>query len=298
MYLKFMLLLLGLLWFCIVQAEEVKLSQGELTLNANLEKTDGNWAGGPVVLMTHGTLAHNRMEIISGLQEMLRDRGISSLAINLSLGLDNRESAMYPCETPHRHRHTDAVDEISAWIHWLKGQGVENLSLLGHSRGGNQTAQFAAANTDPAIKAVFLVAPAIWSADKALDGYKKRYGKDLLPILEQARGLVAAGKGEEMMSRVDFIYCKDTSATAEAFVAYYEPDKKMDSPSLMPHIQVPVVVFAGSEDMVVKGLIEKMETIADGDRIQLVVIDGADHFFRDLFSEDISDTIAETLGIE
>ena len=142
MYLKSLLLIASMLWLGLAQAEGVKLSQDGQTLNANLEKADGNWPKGPVVLMTHGTLAHGRMEIISGLQEMLKDRGISSLAVNLSLGINDRESAMYKCETPHSHKHTDAVEEIGTWLSWLKAQGVENLALLGHSRGGNQTARF------------------------------------------------------------------------------------------------------------------------------------------------------------
>jgi len=29
-----------------------------------------------------------------------------------------------------------------------------------------------------------------------------------------------------------------------------------------------------------------------------VVVDGADHFFRDLYSEEIADVVAERLGVE
>ncbi len=53
-------------------AERVQISHDDLTLNANLVKVDGNWPAGPVVLMTHGTLAHGNMEIMAGLQSMFR----------------------------------------------------------------------------------------------------------------------------------------------------------------------------------------------------------------------------------
>lgn len=46
-------------------------------------------------------------------------------------------------------------------------------------------------------------------------------------------------------------------------------------------------------DKAVKGLIEKAQPLADGEHIQLEVTDGADHFFRDRYSEDIADVIAE-----
>lgn len=280
----------------ILSAEQVSLPHQGLTLHANLSAAGDNGMKGPVVVMTHGTLAHNDMEIIKGLQDMLADRGISTLAINLSLGLDKRPSAMYDCPTPHRHKHTDALDEIGAWVDWLKAKGARNLALLGHSRGGNQTAWYAAERHDPIISHVFLIAPSTWSEDSAAKDYEKRYGKPLLPALKQAQDLVAAGKPQSMMKPLGFIYCEDTQATAEAFVSYYAPDPRQDSAALIPRIQAPVIVFAGSDDKVVVGLIEQVKPLADGERIRLEVADGADHFFRDLYSEDIADIIAETLG--
>jgi pimeloyl-ACP methyl ester carboxylesterase len=281
-----------------VLAEEVKLPHQGMTLNASLEKSADSWPAGPVVLMTHGTLAHRGMEIMAGLQSMFADRGISSLAINLALGLDDRPAGMYDCATPHTHRHTDAVAEIGAWLGWLKAQGAEKVALLGHSRGGNQTARFAATTTDPVVTAVILIAPQTWSAEYAAADYEKRYGKPLAPVLAKAQALVESGKGDTPMDPVDFIYCEQTSATAAAFVSYYATDPDMDTPTVIPGIKVPVLVVAGSEDTAVKGLPEKIEPLADGERVQLLVVDGADHFFRDLYSEDIADAVAELLGIE
>lgn len=276
-------------------AEAVKLSHGGLSLNANLETTGADWPEGPVVLMTHGTLAHGGMEIMQTLQTALKDRGVSSLSITLGLGLDNRQG-MYECATPHAHRHTDAVDEIGAWLGWLRSQGVAKIALLGHSRGGNQTARYAAAHADAALTAVILVAPQTWSTDYAAGDYQKRYGKPIRDPLARAEHLVAEGKGTTMLEHVDFIYCADTSASAEAFVSYYAPDERMDTPRLIPEIKAPVLVVAGSEDDVVKGLVEKVQPLADGERVQLKVIDGADHFFRDLYAEDVADAVQAMLG--
>jgi len=276
----------------------VTLSHNGITLNASLEQAGSSWPDGPVVLMTHGTLAHRGMEIMAGLQGMLAERGISSLAINLSLGLDNRAASMYDCATPHTHKHTDAVDEIGAWLGWLKAQGARQVALLGHSRGGNQTARFAAASDDPVVTAVFLVAPQTWDADHVAQDYRKRYGTDLFPLLAKAEQMVADGKGSELMEGVDFLYCEDTRVSAEAFLSYYAPDENMDTPRLLAQIRAPVTVFAGSEDTVIEGLAGRVGPLADGEHVRLVVIDGADHFFRDLYSEEIADVVAETLGVE
>ena len=276
-------------------AEDVTLAHAGLTLNANLETAGAEWQKGPVVLMTHGTLAHGRMEIMQSLQSALKDRGISSLSMTLSLGLDKRQG-MYECATPHTHKHTDAVEEIGAWLGWLQSQGVTKVALLGHSRGGNQSARFAAAHPDASVTAVILVAPQTWTETDAAEDYQKRYGKVLAPQIERARRLAAEGKGGSLMEHVDFVYCPDTSATAAAFLSYYAPDPRMDTPHLIPEIKVPVLVVAGSEDDVIKGLVEKVQPLADGKRVKLTVVDGADHFFRDLYAEEIADAVQALLG--
>jgi pimeloyl-ACP methyl ester carboxylesterase len=245
--------------------------------------------------MTHGTLAHGRMEIMESLQAALKDRGIGSLSMTLSLGLDNRRG-MYECATPHRHQHNDAAEEIGAWLTWLRSQGVAKVALLGHSRGGNQTARFAATHPDAPVTAVILIAPQTWGEAYAAEDYLNRYGKELAPQVERARQLDAEGKGGSLLNHVDFIYCPNTAATAAAFVSYYAPDERMDTPRLIPEIKVPVLVVAGSEDEVVKGLVEKMQPLADGQRVRLTVVDGADHFFRDLYADEVADAVQALLG--
>ena len=284
--------LLILIFVGAAQAGEVSFKYNGMTLRANLEKTD-NWPKGPVVLMTHGTLGHNRMEIISTLQELFRENGVSSLAINLSLGLNNRNSTMYDCAVPHTHKYTDAIREIAAWVEWLKFEDVKNIVLLGHSRGGNQTAWYAAADIDPIISKVILVAPQVWSADHAAKDYEKRYGKPLQPVLDKALSLVKAGKGKQFLKHTDFIYCKDTTVTAEAFVNYYQPDKRMDTPHLLAKIKRPVLLFVGTKDKVVKGLLKKLEKLPVSGNLTVEVMEGADHFFRDLYAEDLVDRAVE-----
>ncbi|MCW8861538.1 MAG: alpha/beta hydrolase [Rhodospirillales bacterium] len=275
-------------------AETVKIGHDGLTLNANRVMADGKSLADGVILMTHGTLAHGGMEIMAVLQETMASRGFSSLAITLSLGLDNR-SGMYDCATPHRHRHTDALDEIGAWLLWLKGQGATNVALLGHSRGGNQTAWFVAERDDPVVSTVVLVAPSTWSPEYARKGYESRYKKPLAPVLEKAKGLVAAGKGAEILDKTDFVYCESAAVSADAFVSYYEPDERMDTPTLLPRIKKPVLVVAGSADTVVKGLEERVPPL-QGETLRFEVIQGADHFFRDLYAEDVADLMEAFIG--
>lgn len=290
-------LLVAILILCagLVQAEEVKLTMGDLTLNANLEKADGNWPQGPVVLMTHGTLAHNGMEIMTTLQELFKESGISSLALTLGLGLSDRHG-MYDCAVKHTHHHTDSLDEIGLWLDWLKKEGAEKVVLLGHSRGGNQTAWFAAERDDASIQGVILIAPQVWDEAAEASGYEAKYGKPLAPILAAANKSVEAAQGDTFIEKVDFIYCNETSATASAFASYYNPDQRMDTPYLVAKIAKPVMVFAGSNDDVVAGLTEKMTPLAEQESVTFEVIDGADHYFRDLYAEDVVEMAVEFMG--
>ena len=69
-----------------------------------------------------------------------------------------------------------------------------------------------------------------------------------------------------------------------------------DLRAALPRIKVPVTVFAGSADTVEGDLVAEVKPLVDGRHVSLVVIDGAGHFFRDLYSDEIADVIAKKLG--
>lgn len=272
-------------------AAEVTLPHNGLTLNGQLQTASGKSLKDGVLLILHGTLSHNRTELIQGIQQQLTERGFNTLAINLSLGVDNRHGT-YDCATPTRHKHTDALDELSAWMAWLKTQGAGPVTLIGHSRGGNQIAWFAAERMNPAIRKVVLLAPQTWPAGYAAKMYQKRYGTELAPLLSQ----MAQSEAKALLGPVDFLYCPKTRVSASSFVNYYTEDSRFDTPGLLAAIRVPVLVIAAEGDEIVPGLVERVRPQADGQRIQLKVLSGADHFFRDLYSEDAVEAIQTFLA--
>jgi pimeloyl-ACP methyl ester carboxylesterase len=198
---------------------------------------------------------------------------------------------MYDCKNLHKHKHTDALSEIGVWIDYLKKRDVKKITLLGHSRGGNQAAWFASQNDDPAIKSAILVAPMTWDEKSASENYKKRYKKDLQPLLERAQKLIKSGKGDTVLAHTDFLYCEDTSITAEAFVSYYAPDKKMDTPFLIPRIKRPVFLALAKDDTIMPDLIKKAAALSDNKTVHIKVFEMADHFFRDLNAEELAEEI-------
>ena len=274
-------------------AQEVTQTHQGLSLNANLELANNKTLAEGVILITHGGLAHNDMEFIRYLQTLLKARGYSSLAINLSLGLDNRHG-MYDCNITHRHRNSDAVDEMGLWMNWLQTQGAQRITLLGHSRGGAQTALYAAEHNDPRVQALILLAPAI-AENTSPETYQRIHQKPLKPLLQTAQARVRAKNGGTVLKSVGLLNCSDTSATADSFVSYYNQDPRLDTPYLIPRIRLPILVLVAGSDAVVVKLENKLARLTNSPNMKMKIIEGADHTFRDLASDDAADAIDDFL---
>ncbi len=278
-----------LFWSFAVQADPVQLTHHGLRLNAEWLRA-GEKAQPRLYLLLHGTLAHNRMEIIHELQQRLRQAGQDSLAINLSLGLDNRTSEMYPCATPHRHQHQDAIGELDAWLAWAKQQGVQQVTLVGHSRGGNQVAWAAATLKHPSVDKLVLLAPMTWSATAEAADYQARYGTNLESLLTQAKTQQARSGADSLMQPVDFIYCPQTAAQARSILGYYAPDMRKDTIHWLQTSQLPTLVLVATEDTTVPDLPTRLRELKNP-RVQVQTIEGADHFFRDLSLDEVAEAM-------
>jgi len=274
-------------------AEEVKIPGSGLTLNGEMTMARGKTLADGVVILLHGTLMSNKVEMIVGLQKALAERGVNSLAVNLALAIDDRHGN-YDCQLPHRHRQADAVDEIAAWVEWLKGQGARNITVAGHSRGGAQVALYAATNDDAAIARYILIAPAVFNAAESAQSYEASFKTKLAPILAQAETLVKDGKGDTMLADTAVLYCPATSVSAASFVSYYADDGKKDAPTLVAGVKKPTLVIAAGKDTIMRD-VEKL-VVPEPPRVRLVTIEGADHFFLDLFLDDLTDRIVDYLG--
>lgn len=277
-------------------AEEVQLEIQGLTALGNLElaKNKSLKADGAVLLL-HGTLAHNRMEILSAQQELLREKGVNSLAITLSLGLNERRG-LFDCNLEQDHRNEDASVEIAAWVEWLKSQGAANITLAGHSRGGNQAAIYAAKQPDASVKRLVLIAPSADTTPRMAEDYSQRFKQPLEPILAEAEKLVAEDQSTTLLTDIPFLYCERAKVTAGAFVNYYGQNQNLYTPSLLPHIKLPILVVVGDLDPLSNELVPAIQGIPNAANIKLETIQGADHFFRDLAAEDLSDQIKAFIG--
>ncbi len=289
-------LVVGLMFALVsgAQAEEVRTRLRGTTLNGELMLTEGKQLEDGVTLLVHGTLAHNKMELIANLQRLLAARGVSTLAVNLSLGISDRHG-FFDCGRLHTHRYGDAVEEIAAWVGWLKNQGVLDIAVAGHSMGGAQVAAFVAGNDDPAITAMVLLAPATFDAARAAEAYRARYENDLGEIVTRAMTLVRAGREGDWLTGSGFLTCENATVTAGTFLSYYAPAAPRDTPTLLRRVSTRTLVVVAGADAFVPDLAAAVAPL-DGTRdISVKTVDGADHFFLDLFAEDAADLIATFL---
>lgn len=251
-----------------VQADEVRIDDGERILNANLELASGRTIEDGVILMLHGTLGHKDMEIMVLLQSVFQEYGYSSLAINLSFDIEDRHG-FYPCERPHTHEYNDALAELELWVRWLQEQSVGDIVMLGHSRGANQIANYLLQD-EHTIVAGILLAPST--------------GRGWTTEIVQSN-LVKAMQ-EDWLDDTDFLHCQGARVRATSYASYYASKSPANTPELLREISTPVLVLSGSEDSTVPGLVTQMEHV-NNDLVQHLQIDGADHFFRDLFAYDV-----------
>lgn len=266
-----------------LQAQEAVTHNG---LDADFYAADGETA----VLLLHGTLAHNRMEIIETVAGLVADDyGYPVLAPNLSYRLPGREG-MLDCGITHTHKDSDAVSEIAQWVQYLEAQGFEKILVSAHSRGGAQLSAYLATQASERILGAVLIAPAVYDSTKAAASYESRFGQPLKNILDEAKKLPP----ETVMELPGFVYCENAKASAESFVDYYTPRANRDTPTNLTQISIPVTVVAGSADDVVPDLPDALAANqAIGDNVTLEVLDGADHFFRDLYADDVALAISD-----
>jgi pimeloyl-ACP methyl ester carboxylesterase len=299
----FVLLQCILAWAVVpARAEPVAQEYLGLEVGGNLEIAPArSLAKDGVILIVHGSAAHHRLDVIEALQRNLAARGLNSLAITLSLGLPKR-TGMFDCGLEHDHRHADAADEIIAWVEWLQKKGANRVTLLGHSRGGGQAALAVVERSDAGVAGLVLAAP-LWQTEAEIAvRYATDSGQPLEPLLAKARQLSEAGEGDTLLQVPSFLHCKPAKVTAAAFLDYYAPDPQFDVLKLIPETGVRALLVLAGGDRITPGLAgavtaaRRAGRLPPPDRLTTITVDDADHFFRDLFGEDLADHVATFVG--
>ncbi|MDX2265382.1 MAG: alpha/beta fold hydrolase [Hyphomicrobiales bacterium] len=274
------------------RAEEVVIEHQGLDVVGNLEVAPGkSLKSDGVTLIVHDTLAHHRMEVISAQQDLLKERGVNTLAFTLSLGLDKRRG-MYDCAIEQDHRHDDALDEIATWIAWAKEKGAASITLAGHGRGAAQVALYAERKPDKAVRRIVLISPLAQTFESAEAEYQRRYRRSLREVLAQAEQFVGKDSAEELLEGAGFLDCAAPKVTAGAFADYYAASPRFFTANLLAGVKGPALVVLGDQERASGETMAALQG-APARNVTLKVIPNADHYFSDLFADQLADAIAE-----
>ena len=88
-----------------------------------------------------------------------------------------------------------------------------------------------------------------------------------------------------------FLNCPNARVTASSFADYYRFNPLLNTPDLLGDIKLPVLVVVGDADEVVPDLVSRMQSVTGAKSLEFEVVEGADHFFRDLYVEDLTEKV-------
>jgi pimeloyl-ACP methyl ester carboxylesterase len=240
---------------------------------------DGTWhepEGRPVtgaVLLFHG----NTMNFYTGaprfLPPLLTAMGLACLAFNRR-GHDIlaiRDSRF--AEGGALQRTREAIEDNRLAAQWLAARGHAHPIVIGHSHGGMLAVRHAADH--PQTPALVLLSAHI-GGTAMLPGASKAgllAGDRLEEISEQARQLVAAGRGAELMQLPGWWYV----TSAESFVDLQT--QLPDTLGLAPNIACPSLFVRGDQEDPARYPAEAFKRLSRGD-CSVEIVPDCDHFYR------------------
>ena len=256
-----------------------------------------------IALILHGTRGHQNLELITSLRDSLLDNRVDSLTINLSYGINNRANDFLPCDIEHKHKQSNSRSEIKLWYEYVRKIGYEKIYLIGHSRGAWDIINFYE-NLDlknqDLINSIILIAPISETWESSIKKYKKQYDINIANLDRQ--------RIEKL--KINFLGCENATVYSDSFLDYYlisgdhdsldKIDGQFSAKGLNLHLLNTlgeVYIITASDDSIVPGTYKIVKNI-EGKRknIELHQLDGADHFFRDFYFDDLMDLIIERIN--
>tara|TARA_B100000686_G_scaffold342203_1_gene420912 strand:- start:27400 stop:28257 length:858 start_codon:yes stop_codon:yes gene_type:complete len=241
-----------------------------------------------IALILHGTRGHQNLELITSLGSALLENNIDSLSVNLSYGIDNRANDFLPCDIKHKHLQSDSINEIKLWFNYIQKLGYEKIYLIGHSRGGLNIMQFYHnLNTSDKllVNSIFLIAPISDFFHNTRKTYEKKYNIDITKIKKENYKIL----------KIEFLGCADTEVSNTTFLDYYDIDSENSLIGLLQLTNQNIYIITASEDTFVPNTYKRIQNMKKKQNIKLIMIEDADHFFRDFYFDDLIDVLLDKI---
>ena len=272
-----------------IQLDSIYLKKKiEINSNHYTSSSDNN----SVAISIHGTRGFKTMEVISVFSENLLDLNIDTIAPNISYGVNDRANEFLSCDIKHFHNRHENVNEIIRWFLFAIEKDYENIILIGHSRGGQDvmnayekiTKDYPAESKK--ISSLVLLAPLTDDIDDINNKLKKSNNTTINQLLK---------KDKDAFVKINFLSCPDAKVKVSSFLSYYNLSPNEQVVQILKDVKINTYIFTASEDNFVPKTHSKLSKISN-DNVKLIQIQGSDHFFRDLFLDEVIELLADFIG--
>ncbi len=268
------------------------MSQNGVSINGNFYTQEHSDS---VFLIIHGTRGFKSMEVIDTLAKKIAYEGHDVLTINLSYNIDDRSDNFLPCDIIHKHNEHDSVNEIIVWYKYLLSKNkYKNISLVGHSRGALNAVQASFLLNDERIR-MYLLAPIIDTYLGTSKYYKEEHNLPYDEVIVRDDDIIISDE----YPPINFLFCENANVSLSTFKSYLDlSGTRANFPFTFNIVQLlessenPIMIFSGTDDEILLDSYKKITEI-NKPNIKHYIIDGGDHFFRDIFLDDVIDVIFE-----
>ena len=268
------------------------MSQNGVHINGNFyaqEQSDSAY------LIIHGTRGFKSMEVIDSLAKKIASEGHDVLTINLSYNIDDRNDDFLSCDILHNHNEHDSVNEIIVWYKFLLSKNkYKDISLVGHSRGALNAVQASFLLNDEEIR-MYLLAPIIDTYLGTSQYYKDEHDFPYDEVIARNDDILISDE----YPPINFLFCENANVSLSTFKSYLDfSSTKASFPFTFNIIQLlessenPIIIFSGTDDEILFDSYKKITEI-NKPNIKHYIVDGGDHFFRDLYLDDVIDMMFE-----
>ena len=258
-----------------------------IILNANLSK---NLQNDSVYIIVHGTRGFKTMEIIKSLEQKIFHEGHDVLSINLSYGINNRNDSFLSCDIMHTHSEHESVREIIHWYEYLLSKNYKKISLVGHSRGGYNIIQAAELINNKDLE-LHMLAPIVDTYIGTRDYYETEHNLPYDQIIQNNDEYIIS----EKYPSINFLFCENAQVSSNTFRSYLDfSENKNKYPftfsilKLLNESNNKIFIYSGTSDEILFDSYKMFDSIGKRNLTQYIIED-ADHFFRDIFLDDVID---------
>jgi len=260
-------------------------------LEGALHEPDGGPATG-AVLFFHGNTMNFYVGAPRFLPPALTKLGLACLAFNRRGHdiLSTRNSRSPEGGAFQSTREAIADNRFAAG--WLKARGFAAPVVIGHSNGGMLGTQHAVDH--PQTPALVLLSAGRGGKNAGSGGKEGLFAGDrMIELTEQARAMVAAGRGRELMFMPGWWYV----ISAESFLDRIATVP--DTIALAPRVKCPVLAIRGDKEDAERYPAEEFQRHAGG-RCEVEIVPDCDHFYNgreDAVSGIVASWLKKTLAL-